>query len=103
MKTKKLFDDSDLDDVEAMSFYSDGSCREENDSETLPMLIILPDSNNKQILKKNPKEGEFALVKFLPKNVNKGKSKSQSKSIFYIGKIIKEINDDGDCEISYLR
>lgn len=97
--TRKLFDDSDSDDVEAMSLHSDGSFEEENDSEILPM----PDPNNKQILKTNPGEGEFVLVKFLPKNVNKGKSKGHQKSIFYVGKIIKEIDDDGDCEVSYLR
>ena len=49
-------------------------------------------------LDKDPEEGDYVLVRFACSN-----SKQAKKTIFYVGKIIKNVDNEGFLGISYLR
>ncbi|KAK3931050.1 Thiosulfate-binding protein [Frankliniella fusca] len=65
------------------------SCSEwEEEGDVCPI-----DRTNFPPLKEAPKEGNYILVEFVDK-----KSK-----VYYIGKVLKEEDDEGDFEVTYLR
>lgn len=49
-------------------------------------------------LDRDPTEGDYVLVEFKTKD-----PKNKFKTVFYVGKIIKNKDEDGDLEISYMR
>lgn len=100
--TKQLFKASEEDSVVVdvgESCEGLGECEEsDGDREEIPV----PRPNDKPNLSSNPTEGDYVLVKFIAQTSNRGKAKA--KPIFYVGKVIKEVDSEGgDCEVSYLR
>ena len=103
--TKKLIvdkgrDDSDISDA-SMSIHSDNSVEDWAEESENEETVLIPKPTDKPSLTRNPVEGDYVLVRFLSQQGKKGKGKANP--LFYVGKIIKEVDDEGDCVVTFAR